>query len=98
MPDGKLGKSYLLTQIGCATRFPPYSYFATSEGAWSQEYGLKQAILRYGPPRAYYVDGGPAYIAHSLRLICAELGIQLLHTGTGDAPAKGVIENTPPIG
>lgn len=92
MPDGKLGKSYLLTQIDCTTRFAPHSYFAASEGACCQEYGLKQAILRYGPPRAYYVDRGPAYIAHSLRLICGELGIQLLHTGTGDAPAKGVIE------
>ena len=92
MPDGELGKSYLLTQIDCATRFAPYSYFAPGEGAWRQEYGLKQAVLRYGPPRAYYVDRGPAYIAHSLRLICGELGIHLLHTGSGDAAAKGVIE------
>jgi transposase InsO family protein len=92
LPNGKLGKSYLLTQIDCATRFPPHSYFAASEAAWWQEYGLKQAILRYGPPRDYYVDRGPAYIAHSLRLICGELGIRLLHTGSGDAAAKGVIE------
>ncbi len=92
LPDGRLGKSYLLTQIDCATRFPPYSYFVGSEGAWWQEYGLKQAILRYGPPRDYYVDRGPAYLAHSLRLICGELGIRLLHTGSGDAAAKGVIE------
>lgn len=92
MPDGKLGKSYLLTQIDCATRFAPHSYFAPGEGAWRQEYGLKQAILRYGVPRAYYVDRGPAYVADSLRSICGELGIRLLHTGTGDAPAKGVIE------
>jgi transposase InsO family protein len=92
LPDGKLGKSYLLTQIDCATRFPPHSYFAASEAAWWQEYGLKQAVLRYGPPRDYYVDRGPAYIAHSLRLICGELRIRLLHTGSGDAAAKGVIE------
>jgi transposase InsO family protein len=92
LPDGKLGKSYLLTQIDCATRFPPHSYFVGSEGAWWQEYGLKQAVLRYGPPRDYYVDRGAAYIAHSLRLICGELGIRLLHTGSGDAAAKGVIE------
>lgn len=92
MPDGKLGKSYLLTQIDCATRFAPYSYFAPGEGAWRQEYGLKQAVLRYGIPRAYYVDRGPAYIADSLRSICGELRIRLLHTSSGDAPAKGVIE------
>ena len=91
-PDGSLRKSYLLSQIDGATRFVPHSYFALSENAVDQEYGLQQAILKHGPPRTYYVDLGPAYIAHSLRLICAELGIRLLHTQVQDCEAKGVIE------
>lgn len=91
-PDGKLKKAYLLSQIDGATRFVPHSYFALSEGAVDQEYGFKQAILKHGPPRAYYVDLGAAYIAHSLSLICAELEIRLLHTGVQDCEAKGVIE------
>lgn len=92
LPSGKLHKSYLLTQLDCATRFALHSYFSPSEDAIAQEYGLKQAVQRYGPSRAYYVDRGPAYIAHSLRLICAELGMRLLHTGSGDCEAKGSIE------
>jgi hypothetical protein len=36
----------------------------------------------------------PACIAHSLRDICAELDIHLLHVGAGDAEAKGVIERS----
>ncbi len=91
-PAGKLGKSYLLTQLDCATRYAMHSYFAAHEGAVDQEYGLKQAVLRYGPPRAYYVDRGPAYIADSLRWTCGELGSHLLHTESGDCQAKGVIE------
>lgn len=91
-PDGRVCKSYLLSQIDNATRFIVHSYFALSEDACAQEYGLKQAILKYGLPRAYYVDRGPAYIATSLRFICAELGIHLLHAGVQDAEAKGVIE------
>jgi transposase InsO family protein len=91
-PDGKLRKSYLLSQIDNATRFMPHSYFALSESACAQEYGLKQAVLKYGPPRMYYVDRGPAYIAQSLWDICAELGIRLLHAGVQDPEAKGVIE------
>jgi transposase InsO family protein len=91
-PDGQVRKAYLLSQIDGATRFIPYSYFAVSEDAPAQEYGLKQAILRHGPPRKYYVDLGAAYIALSLKLICAELGIHLLHTGKRDCEAKGVIE------
>ena len=51
-----------------------------------------EAILKYGPPRAYYVDLGSAYVAQSLKLICAELGIHLLHTQKQDCEAKGVIE------
>jgi putative transposase len=91
-PDGRLCKSYMLSQIDNATRFILHSYFALSEGAEAQEYGLKQALLKYGIPRAYYVDRGSAYTAHSLRFICADLGIHLLHAGVQDAEAKGVIE------
>jgi putative transposase len=92
LPSGKLHKSYLLTQIDCASRFALHSYFSPSENAIAQEYGLKQAVQRYGSSRAYYVDRGPAYIAHSLRLICAELRMRLLHTASGDCEAKGCIE------
>lgn len=53
---------------------------------------LKEAIRTYGPPRAYYVDGGSAYKSNSLQQICADLGIHLIHTLPGDAEAKGVIE------
>jgi transposase InsO family protein len=93
-PDGKLRKVIVFSQIDNATRFVLHSYLAIVDGedAATQERGLKQAILKYGLPRAYYVDRGPAYIAHSLRDICAELDIHLQHAGAGDAEAKGVIE------
>jgi transposase InsO family protein len=91
-PDGKVRKAYLLSQIDGATRYVVHSYFAFSEGAWCQEHGFKQAIAKHGLPRTYYVDLGSAYIADSLVLICAELGIRLLHTGVQDCEAKGVIE------
>jgi len=91
-PDGRLRKAYLLSQIDGATRYLPHSYFALSEAAADHEYGLKQAIAKYGLPRTYYVDLGSAYTATSLIQICAELGIQLLHTGVRDCEAKGVIE------
>jgi transposase InsO family protein len=91
-PDGKPAKSYLLSQIDAATRYLVHSYFALSEDAASHEYGLKQAILKHGLPRVYYVDLGSAYIATSLVMICAELGIRLLHTAVKDCEAKGVIE------
>jgi transposase InsO family protein len=91
---GRERKALLLSQIDSATRYLAHSYFALSAGETSvvQEYGLKQALLSHGRPRAYYVDRGPAYTAHSLRAICAGLDVRLLHTQTKDPEAKGVIE------
>jgi transposase InsO family protein len=91
-PDGTVGKAYLLSQIDSASRFMPHSYFSAHEQDVDQEHGLQQAILKYGRPRTYYVDRGPAYTARSLAAICAELSIRLLHAGVRDAEAKGVIE------
>lgn len=91
-PDGRIRKSYLLSQIDVATRYLPYSYFALAETAVEHEYGFKQALLKGGRPRTYYVDLGAAYIARSVRAICGELGIHLVHTAPKDCEAKGAIE------
>lgn len=91
-PDSRIRKSYLLSQLDVATRYVPHSYFAISEGAPEQEYGFKQAVLKSGPPRVYYVDLGSAYVAGSLKLICAEIGTRLIHTLPKDCEAKGAIE------
>lgn len=92
-PDGVVyKKAYLLTQLDVASRFAVYSDFYLHEDAAHQEDGLRHAITGHGLPYEYYVDGGAAYKARSLQTICAELGIRLLHTGPGDAAAKGAIE------
>lgn len=94
--EGRPCKAILFSQIDGATRYVPHSYFAfgqrKGEDSVDQEYGLKQVLLGHGRWRTYYVDRGPAYIAGSLRAICAELEMRLLHTQTKDAEAKGVIE------
>lgn len=92
LPDGSLRKVYMLSQIDCATRYVPESFFALHEDCADHEKGLKFVLRVHGRWRAYYVDRGSAYIAHSLRIICAELGMRLLHTGRKDPEAKGVIE------
>jgi putative transposase len=91
-PDGRLRKIYMLSQIDCATRHVPESYFAPSEDSAAHERGLKRALLAHGLWRSYYVDLGAAYVARSLKIICAELGMHLSHAGPRDAAAKGVIE------
>lgn len=85
-------KAYLLSQIDVASRCVINSEFYVHEAAEHQEDGLRRAITGHGLPREYYVDRGSAYKAHSLKTICAELGIHLLHAPPGDGAAKGVIE------
>lgn len=93
-PDGKLRRALLFSQIDNATRFLVHSFFILADGEASEDHerGLKAAIQKFGVPRAYYVDHGPAYVAKSLLAICAELRIELRHAGKGDPEAKGVIE------
>lgn len=90
--DGRERKVYLVSIIDGATRFVVHSQFLFSEGAIAHEHVFKQALRKHGRPRIYYVDRGSAYVAGSLRAICAELGIRHLNTEREDPEAKGVIE------
>lgn len=92
LPNGARGKAYLITILDAATRFIVRSRFCVDEGMLSHENVLLSAIEQHGLPRAYYVDRGAAYVADSLRTICADLGVQLIHTKARDPEAKGAIE------
>jgi len=87
-----LRKSYLVSIMDGATRCIVRSRFFLSEGAAMHERLLIEALRINGLVRTYYVDRGSAYMAQSLILGCAELGIHLLHTEPRDPQAKGAIE------
>lgn len=53
---------------------------------------FKQAIQRRGVPRKLYTDQGGPFINDHTRLICANLGIRLLHAKPYHAWSKGKIE------
>jgi len=93
-PDGRVRQAIMFSLIDNATRFITHSAFVVAEGEGSidHERVLRAAVEKFGLPRAYYVDHGPAYVAKSLLAICAELRIELRHAGVRDAEAKGVIE------
>lgn len=87
-----LRKAYLLSIMDVATRYIVRSRFFLSEGALEHERLLIEALRINGLVRTYYVDLGAAYVAESLAMGCAELGIYLLHTKPRDCQAKGAIE------
>lgn len=92
LAKGQLRKSYLIAFIDSATRFVPAAELRLSESAADHEYVLRQAIAKHGLPRVLYLDNGAAQSSVSLKLICAELGIRLLHTEAYSPESKGAVE------
>jgi putative transposase len=89
---GRKRKTYLIAFIDDATRVIPYAAFAHSENTASFMEVFRQAILRRGIPQRLFVDNGSAFRSRHLSLVCAKLGITLIHARPFHAAAKGKIE------
>jgi putative transposase len=82
-------KTYLIAFLDDATRVIPHAAFALDETVSSFLAVFRTALERRGIPERLYVDNGAAYRSHRLALVCAQLGITLIHTRPYDAAAKG---------
>jgi len=85
-------KSYLIAFIDDATRLIPYCAFALAENTPAFLAVFKQALLRRGIPQRLYVDNGANYRSQHLALVCAKLGIALIHARPYQPAGKGKIE------
>jgi transposase InsO family protein len=82
-------KSYLIAFLDDATRVVPYATFALSENTAAFLPVFKQAVLRRGVPMRLFVDNGAAYRSHHLSLVCAKLGVTLIHARAYQPQSKG---------
>lgn len=82
-------KAYLIGFLDDATRLVPYCAFALSENTQSFLPVFKQALLRRGLPQRLYVDNGANYRSQQLALVCAKLGITLIHARPYQPAGKG---------
>ncbi len=85
-------KTYLIAFIDDATRVIPYAAFAFAESTAAFLPVFKQALIRRGLPQRLYVDNGANYRSQHLALICAKLGIALIHARPHQPQGKGKIE------
>ncbi len=85
-------KAYLIAFIDDATRLVPYCAFTLSENTQTFLPVFKQAILRRGLPARLFVDNGANYRSQHLALVCAKLGVALIHARPYQAQSKGKIE------
>jgi transposase InsO family protein len=85
-------KTYLIAFIDDATRVVPYAAFAFKENTQAFLPVLKQALVRRGCPARLFVDNGANYRSRHLALVCAKLGIALIHSRPFQPQGKGKIE------
>jgi transposase InsO family protein len=82
-------KTYLIAFLDDATRVVPYCAFAMSENTQAFLPVFKQALQRRGIPQRLYVDNGANYRSHQLALVCARLGVALIHARPHQPQGKG---------
>ena len=84
-------KSYLISFLDDATRVSPFSAFALAENTVAFLPVFKQALIRRGVPQRLYVDNGANYRSQQLALICAKLGVALIHARPYQPAGKGKV-------
>ncbi len=76
---GRMRKTYLLAVLDDATRLVPHGAFMFSENASAFLQVFREAVQRRGIPRRLYVDLGACYRSQQLAMVCARLGVALIH-------------------
>jgi transposase InsO family protein len=90
--DRRRHKTYLIALLDDATRVVPHAAFARSESVVAFLPVFARAIQRRSVPLRLYVDNGSAYRSRHLALVCAKLGVTLIHARPYQPQAKGKIE------
>ncbi len=85
-------KGYLIAFLDDASRLVPFAAFYRAESSACFQDALKQALLRRGIPQRLYCDNGALYRSHHLHVICATLGISLIHSRPYQPRGRGKIE------
>lgn len=92
--NGQKRQTYLITFIDDASRLILHGQFFFNDNAVNMQEVFKKAISKYGIPKRIFVDNGSTYKNDQLGLICASLGIVLIHTKAYSPESKGKIERS----
>jgi transposase InsO family protein len=91
-PAGRAITTHLCVILDDHSRLIAYgSYYLAGDTASFLDC-LKQAVLRRGLPLKLYTDQGKPFVNHHVRIVCANLGIRLLHAKPYHAWSKGKVE------
>lgn len=92
--DAKGGaqRNWLIATLDDHSRLIPHAQFYPQQKIRELLDCLRQGFERRGLPEALYTDQGKIFTGSQLKLVCANLGIRLLHARPYAAWSKGKIE------
>ncbi len=84
--------THLCVLIDDHSRLLPFAAYYLHADTEAFHHALKEAVLRRGLPRKLYTDQGKPFVNAHTRIVCAQLGIRLLHCKPYHSWSKGKIE------
>ena len=84
--------THLCLIIDDHSRLIPYAAYGLAADTQALLGCLKEALRRRGLPRKLYADNGGPFVNHHLRIVCANLGIRLIHSKVGRPWSRGKVE------
>jgi putative transposase len=92
LADGTVQRTFLFGIIDDCSRLVPHGQYYERERLAGFLDTLRQAVSRRGVPDKLYTDNGNLFVSDHLKVVCAKLGIKLLHAQPYHAWSKGKIE------
>ena len=90
--EGSALQTHLCVLIDDHSRLIPFAAYYPRANTEAFHHALKEAVLRRGLPRRLYTDQGKPFVTAHTHLVCAKLGVRLLHARPFHAWSKGKIE------
>ena len=89
---GRKHKTYLIAFIDDSTRIVPAAIFVRSENSSTLANVFSTALRRRGIPSKLYADNGRIFKSRGVKLACAKLGIEQIHSRPRRPEGRGKIE------
>jgi len=90
--NGVKTQTFLIAYIDDASRMITHWQFYTADNAINMQDSFRQGIAKFGVPKMLFTDNGGPYDNLQLRLICASLGVALIHTRPKIPKGRGYVK------
>jgi len=90
--DGKTVQTYVIAFLDDASRMALHVQSYMADNAVNMQDCFKKAVAKGGVPKRLFCDNGGPYDNMQLRMICASLGITLIHAKPYSGKSKGKVE------